>query len=200
MNSFEKSSKILAIAPGLIQSSFKKATFEPQPIEPGFYRKIRKNILFYRIVFLSLGIIFAYLSGMLLFKTPSWTFKLIFDQEFSFKFLLVSISLLFGVASLWIGCSLRTSHEAIYSLVRHQKRRLKMAYYSLPKSKIHDKRYELAKQEMEMLRDKALAKIEMIEESAQKDSLKLSQIIALLTHEKKRLSAIIDTFTAYQSS
>lgn len=194
---FQKNSKICAFAPFFIQKNgIKKPSIDTTPLEPGFYRKIKKSIFFYRMVFLFLGILFLYLSGILFFQTPNWSFKMIFDQEFTFKALFVSITLLFGVASAWIGCSLRSDYESVYYLVREHKRKLKKAYYNTPMNEINKERYRLSKQEMEAVRDKILLKIDKITENPiLKNSVKKAEILQLLIEEKKHLNSIVAEFT-----
>lgn len=185
--------KIVTISPYLLQKS--PYFFQTKP-EPGFYKSTKKRIFVYRSLFLALGILFLYLTGILFFNTPSWNFKFLFGHEFVIKNLLSLIACCFGVASLWIGCSLRTSKEALNHLGRLSKYQLKKAYRYNLKTAFSKENYLLTREEIKTFIKNAEEELDEIQDHPlYKDAKKKLLIIELLLEKQRYLERLIKEFS-----
>lgn len=82
------------------------------------FNRIKRNVMYYRLIFISLGIIFSLLTAQLFFYAPNWNFSLIFKSGSLAKEMMSGISALFTLFTLWLGCHSRTSIE----LAKHYRR------------------------------------------------------------------------------
>jgi len=189
---YSQNAKILLLTPYLLskdQPTLPKVGLKKEPL---FFTAVKRRVFCYRLVFLALGIFFIYLAGILLFQVPGWNFKQLFGHDFVFKTILGAITSCFGIAALWIGCSLRTSYEALHRIAADSKRTLKKAQLLDSRNK---KGIHLAMQEIEALKRDAFTEIEEIDghfhyKDVQKKVLTIEVILAL----QARLKAITDTF------
>ena len=86
----------------------------------------RQEILLYRVFFLSLGCTFVYLAAHIFCKSGILALPITLMQWAApFKGLVSLFSSLFGVASLWIGCCLRSERELLLDRYKRKKKQLK---------------------------------------------------------------------------
>lgn len=85
----------------------------------------KQEVLLYRIIFLTLGCIMVYLGAHLLFKSGPLILPLVTQWAAPFKGLAILFSFLFGTASLWIGCSLRSEREVLHERYKRKRKQLR---------------------------------------------------------------------------
>jgi hypothetical protein len=75
------------------------------------FNRVKRNVMYYRLIFISLGILFSLLAAQLFFHSPNWNFNLIFKSGSIAKEMMAGISAFFCLFTLWLGCHSRTSIE-----------------------------------------------------------------------------------------
>ena len=73
------------------------------------FNRVKRNVMYYRLIFISLGILFSLLTAQLFFHAPNWNFNLIFKSGSIAKEMMAAISGFFCLFTLWLGCQSRTS-------------------------------------------------------------------------------------------
>lgn len=73
------------------------------------------QVFLYRLIFLGFGTFFLILAAMISKQSISFNYISLFGESYILKHLFTGISSLFALGSLWLGCSLRTSHELVRS-------------------------------------------------------------------------------------
>jgi|694.fasta_scaffold75838_2 hypothetical protein len=95
------------------------------------YSRLKKKVFTYKSVFLLFGFIFLSLSAVILAKASYWSFGTLSYKEFFIaKNLACTFCASIGVASGWIGYSLRPEKEAAGLLLRKAKHKLSKAFAS----------------------------------------------------------------------
>jgi hypothetical protein len=86
------------------------------------FRFKRQEVFLYRLIFLGLGALLVCLGSHLLFKATLLHIPMASTLGLTLKTLFAFSSYLFGASSLWIACSLRTSHEMLREYFKQHKK------------------------------------------------------------------------------
>ena len=92
------------------------------------YSFLKHSILFYRIVFLTIGVVYFILALILLSKSLNWTCSLIFGNSLAVKTTLLMICGVVSFISLYFGFFITTERESVKLTIRHAKKKLKRLY------------------------------------------------------------------------
>lgn len=94
------------------------------------YSYLKPSILFYRIVFLTIGVVYFILASILLSKSLNWTCSLIFGSSLAVKTTLLIICGGVSLTSLYYGLFISAERETVRLTIRHAKKKLKKLYSS----------------------------------------------------------------------
>lgn len=107
------------------------------------FHRVKRNVMYYRFIFISLGIVFSLLTAMMFFHSPNWNFNLIFKSGSIAKEILTGTSALFTLLTLWLGCHSRTSIELAKYYRKLAELEAKRIYRAKRKKAGKDERKEL---------------------------------------------------------
>lgn len=94
------------------------------------YSYLKPSILFYRIVFLTIGVVYFILASILLSKSLNWTCSLMFGSSLAVKTTLLIICGGVSLTSLYYGLFISAERETVRLTIRHAKKKLKKLYSS----------------------------------------------------------------------
>ena len=126
------------------------------------FNRVKRTVMAYRLIFISLGTVFALLTAQLFFHAPNWNFNLIFKPGSIAKEMMAGISGIFCLFTLWLGCHSRTSIE----LAKYYRKIAELEAKRIYKAK----RKKAGKEEREELSDLLRLSLEDIE-NAYKNTL-----------------------------
>jgi len=101
------------------------------------YSYLKPSILFYRIAFLTIGVIYFILAFIILSKSLSWTCSLLFGSSTAVKTTLLMICGSISTISLYYGLFMTTERESVKVIIRKARRKLqrligpKFSFYAL---------------------------------------------------------------------
>lgn len=171
---------------------------------------MKKKVMRYRAIFISLGLLFVTLGSILIFKTSNWHFMTLYGHGISAKILISIITSSFAFASLWIGCHIRTDHEIVKSYFQRNNQRLvrcfqrKRAPFHLQtlltslEDAVYQKNLRLfygeIQEELTRACEEAEHQIDVINHKDKSESLKRSEKEKLLASLKSYLEAAVSRF------
>lgn len=120
---FSSSTKVYSILPHLSSTPLNT----PQTVDKE-YMMAKRTVMYYRSIFLFLGVLFSILAATIYFHSPHWNFTLLFGYGVALKTLFCLMTFCFAIAALWMGCSLRTEHEIVRFYFKRTKSRIKRNY------------------------------------------------------------------------
>lgn len=112
----------------LLKSFKQEIELEKNSPENRPYTFLKPSILFYRIIFLTIGVIYFILALILLSKSLNWTCSLIFGSSLAVKTTLLMICGGVSLISLYFGLFISTERESVKLTIRHAKKKLKKLY------------------------------------------------------------------------
>jgi hypothetical protein len=201
---FSRASKILALQP----YSF-PIPVNNQEVCQAFDSK-KKRVMSYRLIFIAFGVLFTILATILFLKTPNWNYNALFGYGMSAKTLLSTMTWGLGIASLWIGCALRTEHELSREFCKKMRNKLIHSYkhkktYSLlgtfaenPERVAYEiqlrQAFSKAIEDMELVFQEAESKLDDLHHSTNPESVKKILKIEILSRLKGRLELTYERF------
>lgn len=82
----------------------------------------KQEVFLYRLIFLGLGTLLVCLGSHLLFKAACLHIPMASSMGVTLKTMFGFSSFLFGASSLWVACSLKTSHELLREYFKQHKK------------------------------------------------------------------------------
>lgn len=171
------------------------------------YTYMRPSIMYYRIVFLTIGVVYFILAFILMSKSLNWTCSLLFGSSVAVKTPLLMICGAVSTISIYYGLFISTEREAVKMAVSKAKKKLnrligrKFSFYMFT-SIFHDEQSDALYHQWSKVFDKLdslqiecihlvdrIVKSESLEEH-QKEELLNQAIIEL----RFKLESTIDTF------
>lgn len=92
------------------------------------YSFLKPSILFYRIVFLTIGLIYFGIAFTILSKSLNWTCSLIFGSTLAVKTAILMICSAISAISFYFGVLMSTEKETVRMTIRRAKKKLKKLY------------------------------------------------------------------------
>jgi hypothetical protein len=92
------------------------------------YSAAKSNVLTYRIIFLSIGMLYLVLGMILFFKSLTWSCTLVFGSCFLIKTIICSVCGLSSLYCITLGSLLNPEKEAVKKAYRQSKERLRKTY------------------------------------------------------------------------
>ncbi len=92
------------------------------------YSHQKSTVLIYRMIFLTIGVIYFILGAILLSKSLSWTCGFIFGSTTAVKSVLLSVCGSVSLSSIWLGLCMTTERESVKNTVRQAHREIKKIY------------------------------------------------------------------------
>lgn len=121
------------------------------------FNRVKRNVMCYRFIFISLGIFFALLTAQLFFHAPNWNFNLIFKSGSIAKETMTGVAAFSTLVALWIGCHSRASID----LAKHYRKVAELEAKRIYKAK----RKKAKKEEQQELSDLLRLALEDIEDA-----------------------------------
>ena len=195
----------------LLNSFKQEIELEKNSPENRPYTFMKPSILYYRIAFLTIGVVYFILAFIILSKSLTWTCSLLFGSSTAVKTTILMICGTVSTVSIYYGLFISSEREAVKVAIRKAKKQLqrlighKFSFYALKRmlhieqngdqsdilyhqfSKVYDK-FDTLHIECIHLVDR-IVKSESLDEQ-QKEELINQAIIEL----RFRLASIMDTF------
>lgn len=108
------------------------------------FNRVKRNVMCYRFIFISLGIFFAILTAQLFFHAPNWNFNLIFKSGSIAKEIMAGMAAFSALLALWLGCHSRTSIELAKHYRKLAELEAKRIYKAKRKKAKKEERQELS--------------------------------------------------------
>ncbi|MEX1012727.1 MAG: hypothetical protein WD595_04165 [Waddliaceae bacterium] len=92
------------------------------------YFRWKKQFIIYKLIFISLGILFIVLTFQIYYRSLGWLCEQILVNCQTLKSILMAFSFAFAILALWIGIHIDPAHEVAHHLNKEVRHRLNRAY------------------------------------------------------------------------